>query len=85
MLNAEFLDILRCPEDHSKLSLADAALVARLNDAVAGGRLKSRSGQKIEKPLDAALIRADGRLIYPVIDQIPILLIDEAIRSEEVT
>jgi uncharacterized protein YbaR (Trm112 family) len=83
MFDAEFLAMLRCPEDHSKLSLADTALVSRLNAAVAAGRLKSRGGQKVEKHLDGALIRADGRLIYPIIDQIPILLVDEAIRSEE--
>jgi uncharacterized protein len=83
MFDTEFLAMLRCPEDHSKLSLADTTLVARLNDAVASGRLKSRAGQKIEKRLDGALVRADGRLIYPIIDQIPILLVDEAICSEE--
>lgn len=84
MLSAQFLAMLCCPEDRSKLSVADAALVAQLNSAVASGRLKSRGGQKIEKRLDGALIRADGRLIYPIIDQIPILLIDEAIWSKEI-
>jgi uncharacterized protein YbaR (Trm112 family) len=83
MLHAELLAMLRCPEDQSKLALADAATVARLNEAVAAGRLKSRGGQKIDKRLDGALIRADGRIIYPIIDQIPILLVDEAIRSDE--
>jgi uncharacterized protein YbaR (Trm112 family) len=84
MLTAEFLAMLRCPEDHSQLSVADATLVARLNHAISSGRLKSRGGQKFEKQLDGALIRVDGRLIYPIIDQIPILLIDEAIWSKDV-
>jgi uncharacterized protein len=82
MLDAKFLAMLRCPEDHSQLSLAGTELLARLNEAVNAGCLETRGGQKIEKPLDGALVRADGRLIYPIVDQIPILLIDEAISSE---
>jgi uncharacterized protein YbaR (Trm112 family) len=84
MLDTEFLSMLRCPEDHTKLSAADTTLVARLNEAVAAGRLKSRGGQTIEKRLDGALVREDGRVIYPIIDQIPILLVDEAIWSDSV-
>lgn len=83
MLDAEFLAMVRCPENHSKLALVDSATVTRLNDAVAAGRLKTRSGQLIDKRLDGALIREDRRVLYPIIDQIPILLIDEAIPSDE--
>lgn len=83
MLDAEFLAMVRCPEDHTKLALVDSATVARLNDAVDARRLKTRSGQLIDKRLDGALIREDRRVLYPIIDQIPILLIDEAIPSEE--
>jgi uncharacterized protein YbaR (Trm112 family) len=83
MLDAEFLAMVRCPENHTKLALVDSATVARLNDAVAAGRLKTRSGQLIDKRLDGALIREDRRVLYPIIDQIPILLIDEAIPSDE--
>jgi len=83
MLDDEFIAMVRCPEDHSKLTLVDSATVARLNAAVAARRLKTRGGQVIDKPLDGALIREDRRILYPIIDQIPILLIDEAIPSDE--
>ena len=52
MLSPEFLTILRCPEDHSKLTLAEPALIAQLNTAVTAKELKNRSGQAVEKPLD---------------------------------
>ena len=84
MISPEFLAILRCPEDHSQLAAVDAQVVAQLNNAIAAGRLKSRSGQLVEKPLDGALIRADGQLIYPIVDQIPVLLVDEAIWMAEI-
>jgi len=79
MLSPEFLEILRCPEDHSRLSAAGAESVARMNEAVASGRLQNRGGRKVEKHLDGALVRADGKVAYPIIDQIPVLLVDEGI------
>lgn len=84
-LAPEFLAILRCPEDHSTLAMADDALVSRLNAARSAGKLQNRGGKAIEKSLDAALLRADGKVAYAVIDQIPILLVDEGIWLADVT
>jgi len=80
----EFLAMLCCPEDRSPLTAADAQLLARLNAAAAAGRLKNRGGQTIEKQLDGALLRADGQVVYPIIDEIPILLVDEGIHLQDV-
>ena len=62
MLSPEFLEILRCPDDHSKLSVAEAGMLSHLNEQVAAGSLKNRSGRSVEKRLDGALVRATGRL-----------------------
>ena len=83
MLSAEFLAMLCCPEDRTPLVPADAATVARLNEAAAAGRLKNRSGQPVTKQLDGVLIRTDKQIAYPIIDDIPILLIDEGIRLND--
>ena len=79
MIRQELLDSLLCPATRTRLSVADPALVARLNQAVAAGRLQNVSGQEVERPLDTALIRQDGTLAYPVRDGIPIMLVDEGI------
>jgi uncharacterized protein YbaR (Trm112 family) len=84
MLSAEFLAMLRCPENHSSLSMGDSTLAARLNEAVSAGRLKNRAGQRVEKRLDGVLLRADGQVAYPIIDEIPILLVDEGILVSEI-
>lgn len=84
MIDSELLAMLRCPEDHSRLATADAALMARLSKAAASGRLTNRAGQTIARPLDGALVRADGQVAYPIIDAIPILLVDEGIRLAEI-
>jgi uncharacterized protein YbaR (Trm112 family) len=79
MIADHLLEILRCPQDRSRLHAADAELVARLNRAVVAGQLKNVAGETFEKPLDGGLIREAGDLLYPIIDEIPVMLPDEAV------
>jgi uncharacterized protein YbaR (Trm112 family) len=79
----ELLSILRCPIDGSRLVVADEALVARLNAAIRSGELRNRSGRRVEKTLDGGLLRTAGDLLYPIVDQIPALLRDEAIQIKD--
>jgi uncharacterized protein YbaR (Trm112 family) len=79
VISKELLDILRCPEDRTPLTLADAELVARCNQAIAERRLKNKAGLAVERDFDGGLIRADAKILYPIIDDIPVLLIDEGI------
>jgi uncharacterized protein YbaR (Trm112 family) len=78
-MNQDLLDLLVCPEDHSQLRFADLSVVAKLNAAIAAGKLKNRAGGVLTDQIEAALVRLDGKLAYPVIGDIPHMLIDEAI------
>jgi uncharacterized protein YbaR (Trm112 family) len=71
--------LLVCPLDRTPLTPAGEQLLARVNRAIAAGRVKNRAGRPVERPIDGGLLRADQTLLYPVLDGIPLLLADEAI------
>jgi uncharacterized protein YbaR (Trm112 family) len=78
-LSQALLNILACPETKQTLTLADSALLTRLNDRIQQGQLTNRRGTAVTEPLGGGLVREDGRYLYPIRDDIPIMLIDEAI------
>jgi uncharacterized protein len=84
MLDPELLEILVCPETKEPVALADDELLARVNRAVAEGTATTKKGEPVREPLEAGLVRADGRLLYPVREGIPIMLMDEAIPLDTV-
>ncbi|MEX0935583.1 MAG: Trm112 family protein [Gemmatimonadota bacterium] len=84
MLDPDLLEILVCPETKEPVALADDKLLERLNTAIGEGRVKTRGGESVEEPLESGLVREDGGVLYPVRDDIPIMLIDEAIPLDSI-
>jgi uncharacterized protein YbaR (Trm112 family) len=78
VITDELLGMLRCPESRQRLKRGTVDLVATVNRRVAAGQLRNRAGQAIARQVDGLLVREDDRFAYPVIDDIPILLADEA-------
>ena len=68
-----------CPETHQHLSFAEPPLIAKLNREIAAGQLHNRGGKLLQEKIDLGLVRADGKFLYPIRQDIPIMLIDEAI------
>jgi uncharacterized protein YbaR (Trm112 family) len=79
MVDASLVAILACPETHQPVHVADEATVARVNAAIAAGTVENRDGEAVSEPIQAGLIREDGAYLYPVRDDIPVMLIGEAI------
>jgi uncharacterized protein YbaR (Trm112 family) len=79
MIDPELLKILCCPETHQDLKEADQPLLDRLNQQISSGILQARSGKPVTEKLEGGLIRADGKFLYPVRQNVPVMLIDEAI------
>jgi uncharacterized protein YbaR (Trm112 family) len=84
MIDRQLLEILVCPLDHTPLRVADEELVARLNQGIAAGRIKNRGGQLVREAIQGGLIRHDETLLYPIIDSIPVLVVDDAIPLDQV-
>lgn len=84
MINQELLEILACPETKTALHRAEAPLLDRLNALISEGKLRNRDGDIVVDPLEEGLVREDGAMLYPVREEIPIMLIGEAIPLEGV-
>ncbi len=78
-LDAELISILCCPETHQPVRLAEADLVGAINAAIAAGQVTNRGGAKVSERVDGGLVREDGKVVYPVRDDIPVMLVEEAI------
>lgn len=79
MIDKDLLKILACPETHQPLTEAGADVLDAVNERVASGQAVNKSGEAIADKLEAALVREDGKVAYPIRDGIPVLLIDEGI------
>jgi uncharacterized protein YbaR (Trm112 family) len=79
MIDPELLKIMCCPETHQELRLAEPAVIDELNRQIAAGSLANRAGQPVKEMIEGGLIRVDGKVLYPIRRNIPVMLVDEGI------
>ena len=78
-VNPDLLEILVCPETRQPVRPAGADVLSRLNERVRAGQLRNRGGETVTKPIEEGLLREDGRVLYPVDDGIPVMLVEQSI------
>jgi len=78
-VSSDLVDILVCPETKQPVALATPELLAAVNARIRAGSLRNRGGQPVSGELAEGLVREDGRILYPVDDGIPVMLIEESI------
>ncbi len=83
-IDKELLAILCCPETKQAVHLADETLIGNLNEAVKQGRLKNKAQKPVTESLDGGLIRADQKILYPIREDIPVMLIEEGIPLDQI-
>lgn len=79
MVDQSLLEILVCPETKQPVRVAEPALLERVNASIQAGSVTTKGGQVVSEPVGEGLVREDGGVLYPVRDDIPIMLIDESI------
>lgn len=83
-IDKELLAILCCPDTKQAVTLAEESLIRKVNAAVARGGLVNVGKRPVSDELDAGLIRADQKILYPIRDNIPVMLIEEGIPLEQI-
>ena len=78
-VSEELLEILVCPETKQPIALASEELLSKLAQDIEAGKVRNRGGEKITQPITEGLVREDGKILYPVDDGIPVMLIEESI------
>ena len=81
-IDKELLAILCCPETKQDVRLFTRAELAALNEKIAEGNVKNASGVAVTEKLDGGLLRADKKILYPIREDIPVMLIEEGILME---
>ena len=78
-MDDNLLEITCCPETHQPLRRADVELVNNLNQRIEAGTLFDRVEEKVGQKIDGGLLREDGKILYPIRQNIPTLLIEQGI------
>ena len=82
-MDKRLLDILCCPVTKSPVKPLSRAQLDALNRAISGGDVRTIADVVVSTPLQAGLITADGKVIYRIEDDIPVMLADESIGTTQ--
>jgi len=79
----ELLEILCCPDSRVELREMTPAEIAAVNKQIAAGSVNFKDGKPVEKALQEGLITVDTKTIYRVDDEIPIMLVELGIPTDQ--
>jgi uncharacterized protein YbaR (Trm112 family) len=82
-VDGKLLEILCCPVSKTPLRHLEKSRLAKLNRAIEAGEVQYVGGEKVDETLSEALVTEDSRVIYPILDDIPVLLEDRGIGTTQ--
>ena len=82
-MDKRLLDILCCPVTKNPVKPLTKAQLDVLNRAIDSGSVRTISNAAVSVPLRAGLITTDGKVIYRIEDDIPVMLADESIGTTQ--
>jgi uncharacterized protein YbaR (Trm112 family) len=82
-VDPELVEILVCPKTRENVALAYVEIVEKIKQAISAKRIRNVDDQPVTEALQDGLIRDDGKIIYPIRDCIPVMLIGEGIPMDQ--
>ena len=82
-VDSKLLEILCCPVSKTPLNVLGREKLDKLNSSIKSGEALYVNGEKVTAPLQEGLITEDGKVIYPVQDDIPVLLEEKGIGTTQ--
>ena len=82
-IDGKLLEILCCPVSKTPLIRLTSDRLEKLNIAIRVGETQTVHGEVVKLALNEALITEDLKVMYPVIDNIPILLEEKGIGTTQ--
>jgi uncharacterized protein YbaR (Trm112 family) len=83
-INKDLLAILCCPDTKLPVMMAEADLVKKLNEAIARGGVLNKGKKPVVEQVEGGLVRADLKILYPIRESIPVMLIEEGIPLDQI-
>ncbi len=84
MIDEDVIALLVCPQTKQSLQFADKAILQKINDLIQQNKLHNVGGNLVKDSIDGGLLREDQGVLYPIRNNIPVLLADEGICLEKV-
>jgi len=82
-VDGKLLEILCCPVSKTPLIKLSQEKLDKLNSAIAAGEALFVDGEQVTETLQEGLITEDGKVIYAVQDNIPVLLEEQGIGTTQ--
>jgi uncharacterized protein YbaR (Trm112 family) len=80
----DLLEILCDPITKTPVQLLTAEQVTTINNAINTGKVDNVEGKTVEEPLQEGLITTDGKTIYRIDNDIPIMLAEQGIAASQI-
>ena len=84
-LDDKLLELLCCPTTKVAVKLLPKDKLDKLNELIKQGQVKFEEGSPVENPVEQALITEDNKTIYLVESDIPIMLADKAVATDQLS
>lgn len=82
-INNELIKILCCPVTKQPVELMPDDMLNKLNERIKAGKIKDNEGNTVDLETEGALITKDGKTIYRIDDDIPVMLALAGIEAKQ--